>query len=58
MLPVLMKLSDRDMLEELPTGSRVKIVGTRVNQKGAKIEVGRITKLKAVVSELEDDDEW
>jgi hypothetical protein len=57
MLPVLMKLSDRDLFEELPTGSRVKIVGMRVNRKGAKIEVDRITKLKSVV-QVEDDDEW
>jgi hypothetical protein len=58
LMPMLIKLSDRDMLEELPAESRVRIVGTRINQKGAKIKVSRIKKLKSGVRKLEDDDEW
>jgi hypothetical protein len=58
MLPMLIKLSDRDALDELPIGSRVRIVATRTNQKGAKIEVNRIKKLKPGVRKPEDDDDW
>jgi hypothetical protein len=56
-LRVLINLSDRDMLNELPIGSRVRIFATRTNQKGAKIEVNRIKKLKPDVRE-ENNGEW
>jgi hypothetical protein len=54
-LRVLINLSDRDMLDELPIGSRVRIVATRTNQTGAKIEVDRIEKLKP---DDREEDEW
>ena len=57
LLPMLIKLSDRDMLEELPAESRVRIVATRINQKGATIEVNRIKKLKPAVQKLDDHDD-
>ena len=47
-MPLLINLSNRDMLDELPIGSRVRIVATRTTtQRGAKIEVNRIKKLKS-----------
>jgi hypothetical protein len=58
MLPMLIKLSDRDTLDELPIGSRVRIVATRTNQEGARIEVSKVKKLKPDVSKPEDDDTW
>jgi hypothetical protein len=58
MLPMLIKLSDQDMLDELPIGSRVRIVATRTNQQGARIEVSKVKKLKPDVSKPEDDDTW
>jgi hypothetical protein len=57
-LPMLIKLSDQDTLDELPIGSRVRIVATRTNQQGATIEVNRIKKLKPAVQKLDDDDDW
>ena len=41
-MPVLVNLSDRDMLVGPPVGSRVKIFATRINQKDAKIRIKRI----------------
>jgi hypothetical protein len=55
-IPLLINLSDRDMLAQLPAGSRVKIIATRISQKTAKIEVVRIKKLKVDASNLKDDD--
>src|SRR5205085_6196673 len=57
LLPVLIKLSDRDMMEELRAESRVRIVGTRINHSGAKIEVNRVKKLKPGLHRLEYDSE-
>ena len=55
-MPVLVTLSDRDMLDESPIGTRVKIVATRTNEMGTKIEANRVTKLKSVVRKVDDDD--
>jgi hypothetical protein len=57
-MPVLINLSDRDIFFELPTGSRVRIVATRIKRKGAKIEVNRIKKLKPAARSLEAEDAW
>jgi hypothetical protein len=57
-MPILINLSDRDMLFELPAKSRVKIYATCCSQKQAKIEVSKVKKLKRDVSKPEDDDTW
>jgi hypothetical protein len=57
-MPVLITLSDRDMLFDLPVKSRVKIYATRGSQKQAKIEVSNVKKLKPDVSKPEEDDTW
>jgi hypothetical protein len=56
-VPLLINLSDRDMLDEFPIGSRVRIVATRTDEKGAKIEANRIKKSKSEVRE-ENDSAW
>jgi hypothetical protein len=56
-MPVLVTLSARDMLDESPIGTRVQIVATRTNEMGTRIEANRVTKLKSVVRK-EDDDDW
>jgi hypothetical protein len=55
-MPLLINLSDRDMLAQLPAGSRVEIIATRISEKSAKIEVVRVKKLKVDASNLKDDD--
>jgi hypothetical protein len=58
MMPVLINLSDRDLLYDLAAKSRVKIYATCGTQKEAKIEVSRVKKLKPDVGKPEDDDAW
>ena len=58
MMPVLINLSDRDLLYDLAAKSRVKIYATCGTQKEAKIEVSRVKKLKPDVGKPEDDDTW
>jgi hypothetical protein len=57
-MPVLINLSDRDLLYDLPAKSRVKIYATCCTQKQAKIEVSGVKKLKPEVRKLEDEDDW
>src|SRR5450631_3000124 len=57
-MPMLIDLSDRDMLTELPAGSRVRLIATRVSKKDVKIEVNRIKKLKASIGKSNEDNEW
>jgi hypothetical protein len=56
-MPVLVTLSDRDMVDESSIGTRVQIVATRTNEMGTTMEADRVTKLKPLVRK-EDDDEW
>jgi hypothetical protein len=57
-MPVLINLSDRDLLYDLPAKSRVKIYATCSTQTEAKIEVSRFKKLESEVRKLENDDGW
>ena len=57
-MPMLINLSDRDMLLGLPLRSCVSIIVTRVGQKDAKIEVDRIKELKVGIRKVKDNDDW
>ena len=57
-MPVLISLSDRDALEDLPVDSKARIVVKRTNENGVKIAVIRIKKSKPTAHKLEDDDAW
>lgn len=56
-MSVLIDLSDRDMLLELPPRSRVKMYATCGSQTQAKIEVSEVKKLKPKARE-ENDSDW
>jgi hypothetical protein len=56
-VPVLINLSDRDTLFDLPVEACVRMVAIRTNHKDAKIEVNRIKTLKSDVRE-ENDGDW
>jgi hypothetical protein len=57
-MPILINLSDRDLLYDLPAKSRVKIYATCGTRKEAKIEVSRVKKLESEVRKVENDDGW
>jgi hypothetical protein len=57
-MPMLINLSDRDMLLGLPLRSCASIIVTRVGQKDAKIEVDRIKELKVGIRKVKDNDDW
>jgi hypothetical protein len=57
-MPVLINLSDRDLLADLPVGSRVKVFATRISRKNALIEVSGIKALNVSLRKSNDDDDW
>jgi hypothetical protein len=54
LMPMLIRLSDRHMLNELPAKAGIKILATRTNRNGAQIEVTRVKELKPNVPNAEE----
>jgi hypothetical protein len=57
-VPMLMKLSDRDALDEMPAKAKVKIVARCINEADAKLKVRRIQVLTAKAPKSDEFADW